>query len=203
MPDNLIGKSGPKGGIMRIGPDHPVVRVNIYDAIAYVDWLNKKLGTVVYRLPTEAEWEYAARAGTTTRFAQGDELTTDQANFSGHWTEQLLLQRFPDLVTRGAPVKVKDMAAANDWGLRHMSGNVSEYTISCYTRRYLGWASTREYLANSFTTSNANADCPHVVRGGGFSLSMDSVRVAWRVKKPDENLRYKEHGFRIVKEILK
>ena len=61
--------------------NQPLINVSWHDAQNYVDWLNSKSDGAPYRLPSEAEWEYAARAGTTTRFAFGSELTEDQANF--------------------------------------------------------------------------------------------------------------------------
>jgi formylglycine-generating enzyme required for sulfatase activity len=118
---------------LKMTDDHPVIYVSFNDAMAYVAWLNRKLGTEAYRLPTEAEWEYAARAGTTTRFAQGENLTSAQANFSGFETGKQLIEDRPDLRSMGFPIPVKELDAANPWGLRHMSGNVGEMTLSCYT----------------------------------------------------------------------
>ena len=83
---------------------HPVIDVSYLDVQAYVAWLNEKVGLDAYRLPTEAEWEYAARSGTQTRFAQGDELTSDQANFLGSGTEQLAGVAHPDLLSRRVSV---------------------------------------------------------------------------------------------------
>ncbi len=111
--------------------NHPVIDVSYLDAEAYVAWLNVRVGTDAYRLPTEAEWEYAARAGTQTRFAQGDELTSNQADFLGSGTEDLTGVPRPDLLSRRVPVPVDELDAANQWGLRHMSGNVVERTRSC------------------------------------------------------------------------
>lgn len=94
-------------GYVPLGPQHPVVNVSWLDAQEYAAWLNRQVGKRVYRLPTEAEWEYAARAGTETPFAQGEELTADQANFSREGTEYLLSRgleprvSLPDLVDRG------------------------------------------------------------------------------------------------------
>jgi formylglycine-generating enzyme required for sulfatase activity len=95
-------------GDVPLGPDHPVINVSYLDALEYVAWLNGRVGDEVYRLPTEAEWEYAARSGTQTRFAQGDDLTADQANFSRAATEQLRQLptpvQLPHLTNRRRPV---------------------------------------------------------------------------------------------------
>lgn len=115
--------------------NHPVITVSYLDAVSYTDWLNSNVGKDVYRLPTEAEWEYAARAGTQTPFAQGEEVNTDQVNFLGSVTETVSGEKRPDLMSRGTPVPVDALDAANAWGLRHMSGNVLEITMSCWTDR--------------------------------------------------------------------
>lgn len=174
---------------------YPMFYVSNLDAQAYTDWLNQKLGIDAYRLPSEAEWEYGARAGTTTRFAQGDELPPSQANFSGFGTEVMLAQKRPDLRTRGFPVPVAELDAANPWGLRHMSGNAGEITLSCYTKRYAGWSTTSEWLEKSFGES-----CRRAVRGGGYAGPMDTARVAWRGAY-DETYQTSFYGFRVVKEL--
>jgi formylglycine-generating enzyme required for sulfatase activity len=138
------------GMLLKISGRYPVVFMSYTDAQAYIDWLNRKLKTDAYRLPTEAEWEYAARAGTTTRFAQGFEPKPEQANISGDWTEFYEQKDRPDLRTLGYPVPVDELDAANTWGLRHMSGNVTEITLSCYTDHYEGWSTTSEWLVKSF-----------------------------------------------------
>lgn len=117
------------------GPRQPVIDVSFYDVLEYVAWLNTKVGSKVYRPPTEAEWEYAARSGTSTKFAQGDTLTNEQANFTEY--QSLGNRRVPNRDRLGVPISVDRLDAANAWGLRHMSGNVFEWTMSCLSKRPL------------------------------------------------------------------
>jgi formylglycine-generating enzyme required for sulfatase activity len=195
VPKTRIGLARATFGEITMGGSHPVIFVSYADIQAYLAWLNEKTGTNNYRLPTEAEWEYAARAGTTTRFAQGDDVTTDQVNFSGELTEAVLFEELSHLSTEGAPVTVDSLDAANAWGLRHMSGNVIELTRSCYSETYADWHLSSVWLAES------KADqCVRVQRGGGFSLPMDASRVAWRVKESRFG-RSKYTGFRILREL--
>ena len=190
------------GGYKALGPDHPVVDVSYLDAQEYVAWLNLKAGENVYRLPTEAEWEYAARAGTETPFAQGDELTADQANFSRRSTEHVLGRgrdprvSLPELVDRYSPVPVNELDAANGWGVRHMSGNVDELTLSCWSDEHLGLSSDSAYLANG----DMKRSCRRVAKGGAFNTAMDGLRPAARVR-PTEDRRRDFLGFRVVREL--
>lgn len=189
-------------GYVPLGPNHPVINVSYRDALEYVAWLNKQVGEQLYRLPTEAEWEYAARAGTETPFAQGDALTADQANFSRSATENLLGRGqqprvpLPGLVDRDMPVPVDELDAANAWGVRHMSGNVSELTQSCWADEHLRLSSDSAYLANG----DAQRSCRRVAKGGAFTTAMDSVRPARRFR-PTEDFRVTNIGFRIVREL--
>ena len=180
---------------LQIGGRYPVLFVSYLDAQAYTAWLNQKLNTDAYRLPSEAEWEYAARAGTTTRFAQGFEPTPDQANISAEFTELVMMKNRPDLRNLGYPVPVDELDAANLWGLRHMSGNAGEWTLSCYIKRYEGWSRTSEWLEKS-----AGPSCERAGRGGSFNGPMDAARVAWR-ESSNETYRTSFYGFRVVKEL--
>lgn len=192
----------PGGGYKTLGPDHPVINVSYLDAQEYVAWLNLKTGENVYRLPTEAEWEYAARAGTETPFAQGEELTADQANFSRKATENLLGRgkhpgvSLPELVDRYSPVPVHELDAANGWGVRHMSGNVFEWTLSCWSEEHLGLSSDSAYLADA----DMKGSCQRVAKGGAYNFAMDVLRPAARVR-PTEDTRRPFQGFRVVREL--
>ena len=86
-----------------------MIDVSWDDAKAYVTWLSKKTGQP-YRLPSEAEWEYAARAGTTTRYWWGDDITPANANYGGQVGKTTEIGSYP----------------ANPWGLHDMNGNVWE-----------------------------------------------------------------------------
>ncbi|MEI2806936.1 MAG: SUMF1/EgtB/PvdO family nonheme iron enzyme [Albidovulum sp.] len=116
--------------------DHPVVCVSWNDANRYLEWLAKETGQP-YRLPTEAEWEYAARAGTTTARYWGDD--PDQACGYANVADQTLgrtpMHNCRDGYTYTAPVGT---FAANGWGLKDMLGNVWEWTCSAYDHKYGG-----------------------------------------------------------------
>ncbi|MEM0987520.1 MAG: formylglycine-generating enzyme family protein [Pseudomonadota bacterium] len=181
---------------MWLGGSHPVMHLSQEDALAYIAWLNSRVGGEAYRLPTEAEWEYAARAGTDGRFAQGDTVTPEQANFSGAFTQLVEQRLLPGLRDRNRPVPVESLDAANAWGLRHMSGNVSEFTSSCYTDRHVRHAKTSIWI-----TTDASATCDEVVvRGGSYIKPLDGIRVATRNSlRPTERLAWA--GFRVLKQL--
>ena len=197
MPPNfmLAGRKGKPPERIEFSDRHPVLRVSYNDMQLYVAWLNSMVGEDVYRLPTEAEWEYAARAGTQTPFAQGEEITTNQANFGGSATGEMLGKDRPDLVTRGYPVAVDDLDAANLWGLRHMSGNLIERTMSCWTDRQMDWPTSGIYLKMAKAKS-----CSRVAKGGDYAAAMDYARPAVR-GHGREDRRSNIVGFRIVRDL--
>ena len=133
----------------RNGDRAPVVWVSWHDAQDFIGWLNKKEGTQAYRLPSEAEWEYAARAGTTTRYSWGDAIGRNRANCDGcgsRWDNE-----------RPAPV---GRFAANGFGLYDMHGNVYEWVADCWHDNYEGAPSDGRAW-----TSGGNGNF-RVVRGG-------------------------------------
>jgi formylglycine-generating enzyme required for sulfatase activity len=163
----------------------PVEAVSFLDIQQFISRLNKKTGKQ-YRLPTEAEWEYAARAGTTTPFYMGNCINTDQANYDGN---------YDDYLDCGAKTGVYKASAVvvgsyppNPWGLYDMAGNVWEWTCSAYDEDYSG--------NETKCTSDNDTTSQHVFRGGSW-LSMSYVlRSAVRNKAvPDKN--YSSVGFRL------
>jgi formylglycine-generating enzyme required for sulfatase activity len=106
----------------------PVINVNWNDAQSYVSWLSAKTGKA-YRLLSEAEREYVARAGTTTPFWWGAAISTDQANYNG---EHAYLGGGPKGEYRKRTLPV-DGFAANPWGFHQVHGNVWEWTQDCWS----------------------------------------------------------------------
>ena len=107
-----------------VAEDQPVTCVSWNDARAFVDWLNETSGGN-FRLPSEAEWEYAARAGTTTEYSWGNDIGSNRANCADcgdSWDYAAPVGSFP----------------ANPWGLHDMHGNVWEWTEDCVNHNYKG-----------------------------------------------------------------
>lgn len=100
-----------------------MINVSWEDAVAYCRWLSEQTGKR-HRLPTEAEWEYAARAGTTTPFWWGASISTKQANYNGNYTYPVLgYGRKGEYREKTVPVEI---FAPNPWGLYQVHGNIWE-----------------------------------------------------------------------------
>jgi len=136
--------------------DRPVIYVSYADITErFIPWLNSKTGKI-YRLPTEAEWEYAARAGTTTRFHTGDCITTAQANFNGNFPAQ----GCPKGEYRQKTLPVGSFPS-NAFGLHDMHGNVWEWTEDC-------WGDSIRWVPQS-SASRLNGNWGRrVLRGGSW-----------------------------------
>ena len=111
---------------------HPVVGVNWFDALRYVRWLSEATGHT-YRLPSEAEWEYACRAGTRSAFSCGDTISPEQANYDGNFT----YNGGPRGAYRRGTTPA-EMFAPNPWGLHDMHGNVWEWVQDVVHDNYEG-----------------------------------------------------------------
>ncbi len=155
--------------------NRPVIFVNWNDVQEYVRWLGRKTGQR-YRLLSEAEWEYVARAGTQTEYHTGDRITTDQANFKGD-------------VYREQTVPVGRLPA-NDFGLHDVHGNVTEWVEDCYHKRYDG-APTN---GSAWTTGECRN---RVVRGGSWTNLPEALRSAYRFGFSGG--RYGNLGFRVAR----
>jgi formylglycine-generating enzyme required for sulfatase activity len=162
----------------------PVINVTWEEAKQYVAWLSGMTGQT-YRLLTEAEWEYAARAGTSTAYPWGDEIGNGNANCNGcgsKWADD----------EKTAPV---GQFPANAFGLHDMNGNVWEWVEDCYQSNYNG--APTDGLAFIFP------DCPNrVVRGGSWSWwqnSTQSARSASRDNYATKNTRRSFVGFRVAR----
>src|SRR6185295_9727927 len=149
------------------GDDLPVGNVNFAEAEAFCQKLTE-LGRMTgdlpkdweFRLPTEAQWEYACRAGTTTATSFGDTLSSTQANFKGKPYNGA--GQGPSL-NRAAPV---GSYAANAWGIHDMHGNTYEWCRDWYHQRLPGGTDPDLYLAKRSATRSEHGDISRVRRGG-------------------------------------
>ena len=161
----------------------PVINVSQEDAQAYATWLSAQTGKT-YRLPTEAEWEYAARAGTTTTYSWGNKIGRNRANCDGCGSE------WDDEQT--APV---GRFAANGFGLFDMHGNVWEWVEDCWHGNYEGAPTD-----GSAWTSGCVSDVRAVVRGGSWADDPRRLRAANRYwLRP--SARSSGLGFRLVQDL--
>nr|MBP6383194.1 formylglycine-generating enzyme family protein [Pseudomonadales bacterium] len=155
------------------GPRHPVFNVDFTQMLAFIRWLNRQTGGN-YRLPTEAEWEYAARAGSTADYPSGDEYLPGHANGertggADGWEKTAPVGSFP----------------ANAYGLHDMSGNVMERVQDCFNRSYAG--------APVDGSAWMRGECRYrVSRGGDWLSGGRSMRIARR------NFHQPEFGSAII-----
>lgn len=160
------------------GEDHPVENVSWEDVQEFIRWLNARDGGKRYRLPTEAEWEYAARAGSTTTYCFGDD--------EGQLGAYAWYASHPGSTTH--PV---GQLRPNAWGLYDMHGNVHEWVQD--------WCG--EYPAEAVTDPQGpSVGSYRVMRGGGWTTLARHCRSAYRSNdKPDS--RHKDLGFRLLKTV--
>ena len=170
--------------------NHPVLHVSWNDAIAYCEWLSKKHSRT-FRLPTEAEWEYACRAGTTTPFNTGENITTDQANFVGNYP----YGNNKKGVWRKNTIAV-DSLKPNKWGLYNMHGNVWEWCDDVYSGTYYDECKAKGLVENPGGPAPEKGS-GRVLRGGGWYDAAVNCRSAYRIRnQPDD--RDFNVGFRLV-----
>jgi formylglycine-generating enzyme required for sulfatase activity len=167
--------------------NHPVIDVGWDDAKAYVAWLSRKTGKQ-YRLPSEAEWEYAARAGTATSFSFGDTITTAQANYDASAGAQVS----PDQ-NRQKTMPVGSYPA-NAFGLHDMHGNVWEWVEDCWSDEYTA-------VTPADGTPYLGANCTgRVMRGGSWEDYAGELRAAARVGSNTDDPTWSD-GFRVARPV--
>jgi formylglycine-generating enzyme required for sulfatase activity len=162
-------------------PEHPVVNVDIESVDEYIKWANGKAGHT-YRLPSEAEWEYAARAGSGDAYSWGDAIGDNRANCRGcgsKWDNQST-----------APV---GSFAENPFGLNDMHGNVREWVADCWHDSYLGAPEDGSAWVESCSEDNSRS-----LRGGSWSVGAVSLRSAFRLRKLVDNAN-DGVGFRLAR----
>ena len=190
-----------------IGSNLPVEQVSWFDAIEYCNRRSQREGLTPaytisgfginlivtwnrnangYRLPTEAEWEYACRAGTTTPFSTGNNITTDEANYNGYYPYNNNIRG--EYRARTTPA---GSFPANDWGLYDMHGNVWEWCWDWYGA----------YPSGTQTDPDGPVSGDNrVMRGGSFMLSAYDARSANR-ENYTPSRRFFTIGFRVARNL--
>ncbi len=167
------------------GEKRPVETVSWDDVVKFCQRLSEKTGKA-YRLPSEAEWEYACRAGTTTPFYFGETITTDLANYNGDYT----YASEPEGVYRGETTDVGNFPP-NSFGLYDMHGNVWEWCADNWHNNYKGAPS------DGSVWGKGNSGQP-VIRGGSWDSCPGFVRAAGRLRG-SHDYRYGGVGFRLAR----
>jgi formylglycine-generating enzyme required for sulfatase activity len=165
--------------------NHPAVCVSWEDAQAYATWLSHRTRHK-YRLLTEAEWEYAARAGTATPFWWGDSITPDQANYNASTTYGASGRSGP---WRQRTVPVEEFEP-NPWGLFQMHGNIWEWVEDCWERGYDG-------APDDGGSRQGGPSAARVLRGGSWLNGPRGLRSARR-HGASPKLRRSDIGFRLA-----
>lgn len=193
---NITWRNDYSGG--RARDDHPVVHVSWNDARAYTEWLSQITGQR-YRLPSEAEFEYALRAGSATRYWWGDgpptrlveNLTGDGDRSPSRRSWSNAFPNYNDRFWGPGPVA---SFPANPFGLHDMGGNVSEWTLDCWDESLAGTPAD----GRPRETGNCSR---RTIRGGSWFSNPDQARSATRLNAP-QDWRGPQVGFRVLRELL-
>ncbi|MFN6393190.1 MAG: SUMF1/EgtB/PvdO family nonheme iron enzyme [Aphanizomenon sp.] len=152
------------------GSNRPVECVSWNDAVAFCEKLSQKIGKT-YRLPSEAEWEYACRAGTTTPFHFGEMITTDLANYDGNFTYGDGIKG----IYRKETTEVGSFGVANNFGLYDMHGNVREWCQDNWHNKYKGAPTD-----GSVWVKNVKHTDIRLLRGGSWVTYPKDCRSVYR-----------------------
>jgi formylglycine-generating enzyme required for sulfatase activity len=156
------------------GEQKPVEKVSWWEAIAFCEKLGEK-GDRVFRLPSEAEWEYACRAGTETPFYFGEEISVEQVNHDSHYMQTTDVGNFP----------------ANSFGLYDMHGNVWEWCADHWHENYKGAPTD----GSAWLTKDKNTS--RLLRGGSWDVDPDYCRSAFRFNLSPDG-QFNGFGFRVA-----
>ena len=155
-----------------------MINVNGYEAKICAAWLSARTGKTC-RMPSESEWEYAARAGTRTRYSWGNEIGVNRGGSEWDGAQTAPVGRF----------------AANAFGLFDMHGNVWEWVEDCWHKNYKGAPTD-----GRASTSGCGSDVRAVVRGGAWFSYSRLLRSAGRIRNAPSD-RDDDNGFRLVQDL--
>lgn len=189
---SILQEMGRKGG-------YPAADMTQLAAKQYTKWLSKKTGRF-YRLPTEAEWEYACRAGTTTAYSFGDD-PAQLKDYGWDWDNS------------GEKYHKVGQLKPNPWGLYDMHGNVAEWCLDQYVPDHYAKFAGKGAVAEKDLIAWPTEEYPRVVRGGSWYQDPDKLRSAarthsekdWKVQDPQRPKSIWHHtdafwvGFRLVR----
>lgn len=180
-----------------IGENYPIVGVNWDDAKQFIAKLNELNDGSIYSLPSEAEWEYVCRAGTTANFFFGDDITSEQASFMDY---TFAAPKYDTPEKKINKLKTIDLYPPNDWGIFGMHGNASEWVEDTYINSYKG-------LATDGTANTVKGDAEtRILRGGGWSTPTRFFLRSSIRNYTSRNFANLATGFRVVakkKEVAK
>ena len=173
------GVEMPEEKYVHLGVNVPIRRLTWLSATAYCKWLSEREGKT-FRLPTEAEWEYACRAGSYTKYCFGDDVS-ELGDYA--WYKENSLKVTHDVGTK----------KANAWGLYDMHGNIWEWCSDRYAENY-------ETVPNDGSAHMVRSEKGMVLRGGAWSAKPDNLRSAVRINLGANSRNYFV-GFRVVVEL--
>jgi len=177
-------------------PNEPVVCVSWRDAKAYAAWLSKRTGKH-YRLLSEAEWEYAAKAGSTTKFPWGDSAD-DACTYANLYDKAAAPLKMPYAAPNCSDgfIKVAPVASfpPNRFGLYDMTGNTWQWVEDCYLYQYPDWPVDGSPV-------EVYSACPlRSIRGGSWGTRVDRLRPSWRGRDPETRMNIL-FGFRVARDL--
>lgn len=173
------GVEMPEEKHVHLGLNVPIRRLTWLSAVAYCKWLSEREGKT-FRLPTEAEWEYACRAGSYTKYCFGDDVS-ELGDYA--WYKENSLKVTHDVGTK----------KANAWGLYDMHGNIWEWCSDRYAENY-------ETVPKDGSAHMVRSEKGMVLRGGAWSAKPENLRSAVRINLGANSRNYFV-GFRVVVEL--